>query len=392
MTRKQVGILAAVAVVLLGAGIALNVHRTSEQADLGTGSVFDDFSPAAGDVSEIRLSKGDGSRTTLRKEPGGWMVVERQYPADGSRVRELVLGVSDLKIVERKTSDPANYPTLGVEAPDSPTAGSTLLEVVAGQKTWSLIVGKGAGGRGVYVRKPKEAASALAEPAITVDPDQKRWLDRQLMDIPGTNVHDISVKLAAGPGYTLTRAQRGAADLVLSPIPKGRKPASSMSINGQADTLAVFQFDDMRPAPATPAQKVDRATIRTFDGQVFEFTGHKDAEKAYVSVVASRDPALAAQFPEPAATTTTPAPDAAPASGATPAPPGAAATPSPAPAPAPNPAATPTAKPADQTVEKLAARSKGVEYEIPLYKYESLFKPLEELLEPKPAPAANAKK
>ena len=65
-----------------------------------------------------------------------------------------------LKIVERKTSDPANYAKLGVEAPDTPTATSTLVEVVAGKKTWSLIVGKGADGRAVYVRKPAEAASA----------------------------------------------------------------------------------------------------------------------------------------------------------------------------------------------------------------------------------------
>ena len=34
-----------------------------------------------------------------------------------------------MKVVERKTSDPANYPKLGVEAPDKPTATSTLVEV-----------------------------------------------------------------------------------------------------------------------------------------------------------------------------------------------------------------------------------------------------------------------
>ena len=43
--------------------------------------------------------------------------------------------------IEAKTSDPANYARLGVEAPDSATAGSTLVEVVAGARTWPLIVG-----------------------------------------------------------------------------------------------------------------------------------------------------------------------------------------------------------------------------------------------------------
>jgi len=382
MTRKQMGILAGMAAVLLGAGVAINMHRSGEQSGVGGGNVFTDLTPALAEVGEIRLSKGDGSRTTLRRESAGWTVVERQYPADATRVRELLVALNKLKIIERKTSDPANYPKLGVEAPDKPTATSTLVEVVAGKKTWSLIVGKNAEGRAVYARKPAEAASALVEPVITVDPDQKRWLDRQLTDIPGANVLDISVKPAAGPAYLLTRAKKGDTDLALSPVPKGRKPASSMSINGQADTLTAFVFEDVRAAPATPPANVERATVRTFDGQVLEFTGHKDASKAFVSVSASRDAALAAQFPEAKPAPAAPVVPAAAAPGAAkPAPAAAAATPTPAPAPAP----------ADQTVERLAARSANVEYEIPLYKYESLFKPQEELLEKKPEPVAQDK-
>jgi hypothetical protein len=39
----------------------------------------------------------------------------------------------------------------------------------------------------------------------------------------------------------------------------------------------------------------------------------------------------------------------------------------------------------DQTAERLAARAKGIEYEIPVYKYEALFKPQEQLLEARPS-------
>jgi hypothetical protein len=87
-------------------------------------------------------------------------------------------------------------------------------------------------------------------------------------------------------------------------------------------------------------------------------------------VSARRDPALAAQFPP--AKSEAVKPDA-----AKPATPG--ATPA-------TPAATPAA--ADQSAERLAARAPGLEFEIPLYKYESIFKPLEELLEKKPEPAS----
>lgn len=364
MNRKTLGILAGVTAVLLGSGVALLAHREHQQGEQPGATLFPDLTSSLDSVREIRLSKGDGSRTTLKKESGGWTVVERQYPADGARVRELLLGLTSMKVIEAKTGDPANYPKLGVEAPDTATSGSTLVEVVAAPKTWPLIVGRGAEGRSLYVRKPAEKAAALVEPSVSADPDPKRWIDRQLTDIRGDAVHDISVKPANGPAYLLARAKRGETDLALTPVPKGRAAASAMAINGQADALTAFHFDDLRAVPATAPPAVDHATFRTFDGQVFEFTGHKDADKAYVSVTASRDPALAAQFapPEKAATDKS-----------------AAAKPAP-------------EKPADQGAERLAARARGLEYEIPLYKYESIFKPLEDLLEKKPEPAVKAAK
>jgi len=384
--RRNTWLFAGAAVVLLAAGVWLNAQRAREQGGMGGGAVFTDLKPALGDVTQIRLSKGDGSRTTLERRADGWTVVERNYPADGAKVRELALNLAAMKVVEAKTSDPANYAKLGVEAPDSATAGSTLVEVVAGQKTWPLIVGHGAEGRSLYVRKPAEKASALVEPSVSVDPDQKRWIDRQLTDIRGDSVHDISVRPASGPAYQLTRAKRGDTDLALSPVPKGRTAASAMAINGQADALTAFHFDDVRAAPTTAPASLDRATFRTFDGQVFEFTGHKEAEKAFVSVNASRDAALAAQFPEVPAEKPVPAtPAATPAAASD-------AAASKAAAPAPADATKPAAKPADQTAERLAARARGLEYEIPLYKYESIFKPLEELLEKKPEATAGKAK
>jgi hypothetical protein len=366
MTKRNLQVLGVAAVVLLGAGIWLSIHRDQSQANLGGGLVFSDLRAALGDIGEIRLSRGDGSKTTLKKTASGWTVVERNFPADSQRVRELALNLASLKVIETKTSDPANYPKLGVEAPDKPTATSTLVEVVAGQKTWELLVGKGAEGRSIYIRKPKEAASALAEPALGADPDQKRWVDRLLTDLPGAEVHEIEVKAGTGPGYLLTRAQRGDTGLALSPVPKGRTPVNSMSLDGQAEALTAFNFDDLRALPSPAPAATDHATYRTFDGQVIEFGGHREGDKGYVTVAAHRDAALAAKFPAP--------PEQA-ATGGKPA--------------VAKPAA---AKPSEHTAERLAARTSGLEFEIPLYKYESMFKPLEDLLEKPPAPASPAGK
>ena len=185
-----------------------------------------------------------------------------------------------MKVVERKTSDPANYAKLGVEAPDTPTAASTLVEVVAGKKTWSLIVGKSAEGRAVYVRKPAEAASALAAPV------GHRRSRPEALDRPPAHRHPrrracttSRCKPASGPAYLLTRAERGDADLTLSPIPKGRTPASGMSLNGQADALGGVQLRRRarrRPRPPPPPTTRHLSHLRR---PGIEFTGRREGRQ-----------------------------------------------------------------------------------------------------------------
>ena len=369
MKSNKTLILGVAAAALLAAGLFLTLNRSSEQADLGGGTMFPELKPALADIQEIRLSKGDGSRTTLRKDAGAWLVVEREFPADAQRVRELALALADLRVVEKKTSDPANYPKLGVEDP-SPTAASTLVEVVAGSRTWSLLVGKSAEGRASYARRPGEAASVLAAPLITADPDQKRWLDRLIVDLPGAKIHEISARVGKAPPYLLTRPQPDG-ELVLTPVPKGRTAASGMTLAGQAEALSAFNFDELRAVTGEPAAGADSVTYKSFDGQVITFIGRRDGDKAYVRVNARRDAELAAKFAPPAPTPATPAPTVAP-----PPPAGEAIAAAPAPAEKAPPAE-------DRTTERLAARAQNVEFEIPVYKYEGIFRPYEDLLEPR---------
>ena len=374
MNQKKFMIVAGAAVLLLSAGVWLSMHRSNLQTDRGGGAVFADLQSALGEVEEIRLSRGDGSRTTLHRSADGWTVVERKYPADAARVRELALGLAGLRVVEQKTSDPANYAKLGVEAPDKPTAGSTLVEVVAGPKTWSLIVGKSADGRAVYVRKPAEAASALAQPFITADPDQKRWIDRLITDIPGANVHDIAVKPASGPGYVLTRADRNATDA--DPEPDSEGPHA-----GEPD---VAQWTGRRtggvplrrrariagrraPAATRHARPIAPSTARSSNSPGI----------AKATRLSSRSRRAAIRNSPRSFRNPRPRPRRPPAR--------------PRPLPfrqhRPSPAKVP-----DKTVETLGARAKGLEYEIPAYKYEAIFKKQEELLEPAPLAAKAAKK
>jgi hypothetical protein len=331
MTTRRVLLLLAAAVLVIAGGLWLSSQRQSQASTVAGAPVLKGLEPVVNDVTEVRISKGDGTLATLRKRASDWVVVERDFPADGGRVRKLLLDLGNLAIVEEKTREAGNYATLGVEDVTSATATGTRLEVVTPAKTFALIVGKPSGTKSVYVRAVGEPQSLLAAPQLSADSDPKRWIERTILDIPQERIKQVDVKPATGPSYSATREKKEQADFTVSAVPKGRELSSPSAANPLAGTLAAFTLDDVRRAPPNAPEATERVTYQTFDGLQVVLTGHKDGDRRYVTV-----------------------------------------------------APTSTAKETAEEAQKLDAKVKGWEFEIPGYKYDSIFRPLEELLAPKP--------
>ncbi len=185
MMRKRSLTLAAAAAVLLIAGLWLSLHRASEQADLGGGKVFADLTPALGEVTEIRLSKGDGSRTTLRKAAQrldrGRARISRRFrpgarPGAGPRRHEV-----------RRTQDQRSGELRKTRRRGARHADRHQHAGRSGRR-------RQAAGRSSSARMPRDAPSTRAsrrkrpvrwsQPAISVEPDPKRWIDRAAQRYP----------------------------------------------------------------------------------------------------------------------------------------------------------------------------------------------------------------
>jgi hypothetical protein len=313
-------------------------------------------------LTSVSLRRGDDTHTTLRKDPHGWQVAERDWPADLNKVRKLVLGLGALNIVEEKTRLPANYPQLGVEDVASPKATGTLIELTAPAHRWALIVGKPSGAKSGYVRIAGTPPSLLAAPQLSVDADPKVWLAHELLDISEQRVREIEEQPAQGASYKAARDKAKDANFNVSPLPKGRALSSPAAADGLGAALSTLTLDDVRkaappagaapgqpagaalaqPAGAAPAQQAGaalaHATFRTFDGLEVELAGRKDGPHALVTINArSNAPVTAAE------------------------------------------------------AQTLSARLSGWEFEIPDYKYGLIFTPLEDLLAKPAAPATNPK-
>jgi hypothetical protein len=329
----QVVALIVAGVALAGAGVWLvSRHDTQGQPQAQT-QVLQLTPEQLNSVTRVRIFKGDGSHVTLKRDGTRWIVTERDYPADTGLVRKLLLNLASLKREEQKTADPALYAKLGVEDPVGAQATSTGLDVDLNTQTQRLIVGKTSGTESVYLRVAGEAQSLLGSPQLTPDADPRHWLDHSLLDISPDQVSAIEIKVQGMPDYTIRRAA-GAADFVVNPIPKGRTLADPSAPTAQAGALAGLQLDDVRKAGTVTAAA--QAIFQTRDGLTLTVVGIKDGELRYITVAANA-----------------------------------------------------TAPAAQERARDLNARLAGWQFELPGYRYDGLFKPIEQLLVPK-KPAASS--
>jgi len=333
---KQLATLTLAAVVLVGLGAWLVAHHNSDTTTEASGPVLALKQADLNAVTRVRIFKGDGSHTTLTRGASGWVVGERGYAADTGQVRKLLLDLSALQVEEQKTADPALYAKLGVEDPHGAQTASTGVDVDLNGKTLGLIVGKTSGTGSVYVRVAGTAQSLLASPQLTPDSDPRHWLERTILDIAADQVNEVDVKPASGPPYTIKRAGSASSpDYQVSPIPKGRELSDPGAASAQAGALVSLQLDDVRkPSGHAPAAA---ATFHTGSGLVVTLNGILEGETRYITV-----------------------------------------------------AVTSAAPAAQQRAQELTARLAGWEFELPGYRYDSLFRPLEQLLKPLPAPKAPA--
>jgi hypothetical protein len=332
LTSRGLAALLAAGVLVIALALWVSSRKPSESPSEAGELVLPGLESSVNAITEVRISKGDGTHTTLTKGATDWIIGERGFPADSSRVRKLLLDLADLKIIEEKTSDPASYAEIGVDDVSSPRSSGTLIDLVEPGKTVSLIVGKPSGMQSSYVRVAGAKQSLLVSPQVIPDADPRRWLDQTVIDLPETRIEQVRVQPASGPAYTVMRGSVQQLDFTVPDLPKGRKLSSVSAANSVASALSSLTLEDVRKAGGPGARPV-HATFRTFDGLTVDVTGRADGDSRYITLGAKS-----------------------------------------------------TTKATEDEAQKLNARFGGWEIEILGYRYDSLFQPLDGLLE-KPAAA-----
>ena len=108
MSPRNFTILAgATAISLAMAAWAIAAHDTPTATVQANMPLFPGLLDRVNDVSKVELLSPDGKLTISAADGGGWKLDEKGgYPVAPQQVRDLVLALANLQLVEAKTADP----------------------------------------------------------------------------------------------------------------------------------------------------------------------------------------------------------------------------------------------------------------------------------------------
>jgi hypothetical protein len=260
--------------------------------------MFPEFVNRANEAATITITSAGGTVTLKRPDDLGWVLAERaDYPVPIEKVRRLIAGVAGLRLLEPKTDNPERYARLEVEDPKAKDAKSRQITIrnAAGEVMADVIIGRGNytmgqnSPGGVYVRRPNEARSWLAEGSVEAPSGANEWLDRQIVDVPNGGVKRVTYRDGAAEIATISRETRDQEAPTLTPVPPDRTPDPA-KLRRMTSAMSSVLFEDVRKADAVPFPPGGRSVeLETFGGLKVraDITEHEGASWVRFSAAAN---------------------------------------------------------------------------------------------------------
>ena len=293
MQQRTSLILAAVAVIAVGAAWQFGIRATpsSSPEAVAGGLVFPGLASKLGQIARIEI-QGKGAVLGIVQARGKWGLADRGgFPVQQDKLRELLTGLTELRLTEARTSDPAQYNRLGVEDP-SPTGTSNLLRLLdgAGKPIVELIVGhrrvrtQGNVPETIFIRRPGETQSWMAEGRLPVDSDPQLWFERDIANIAGTKVNAVTVERG---DIALTFARNG--DKFELTAPAEHPKTDDYRVEEVSRALETLTLTDVRPAAEQPGVAIGTARHTLADGTVITTRLFRADKEIWLQIAATGD-------------------------------------------------------------------------------------------------------
>lgn len=267
--------MALIAAISVGvAFITLSIQARSLRPPTSVGLVLPELAARIGDAQRVTLTTADGAMTIVRTRDG-WVMRDRDdYPVRPEAMEQLAEALTTMALRRRMTTDPENYPRIGVDDPAAGGRGVLVqIENAAGAFLADLYVGEQTAAGDVFVRRANEAQAWAASADLPALQDPATWLDLTPLTLDPAQVARVDIAPAAGRGYALARPTAPVGEPQTQPQPFGfapplsaLAPRSVFELTQTAERLAALAPIDVRAAQAISGEVRARLTALTTTG------------------------------------------------------------------------------------------------------------------------------
>jgi hypothetical protein len=268
MSRKHFSWLLVITLVV-AAAVLLVPGKTGREAGFEKTLLLPDLQPRVNDLDQVRfVGAGDTVIATLRRAEDHWQVEELYaYRADWDRLRALLADLAQAEVVETKTANPEYYDRLGVEDVGAAAASGVRVEFSEASGVPAVIIGKRAEGRdGRYARVQGAAASALIDRNLDLPAAREDWLEKTIVDIADDEVVEIEIRHADGERIVARKASADDENFTLQDVPEGREIASAWTVDSLAGGLSALNLEAVAPDSEIDWSEAARFGLVTADG------------------------------------------------------------------------------------------------------------------------------
>ncbi len=296
MQRRSLILLGSAAVIAM-AGALLIKPPQPPAPPVGTGALaFPGLAQRLGSAARIEVRRHDGALEITRRGDVWVLPTKGDYPIRQEKLRELLTGLTELRLMEPRTGNPEMFDRLGLEDPMRAGATSTLLRVVdaQGAALVELVIGRrrvrtqGNVPESAYVRRPSENQAWLAEGRIPVDADPQLWLDRDIANLPRERAQRVVIARTGEQSLVLTHSGQPDGKLAIT-TPADAPPADDISLDEVSRSFEFLTFLDVRREADAPGEALGETRFELTDRLAIIARPRKQAEEIWVTLAAEGD-------------------------------------------------------------------------------------------------------
>ncbi|WP_198374871.1 DUF4340 domain-containing protein [Neoroseomonas rubea] len=296
MDRRMLLLLGGGAAATIGGALLLRPGTPPPPSPASAELAFPGLAQRLQGAARIEARRHDGAIEIARRGETWVLPMRGGYPVRQEKVRELLVGLTELRLTEPRTANPDLLDRLGLEDPARAGATSTLLRVLdaQGAPIAELVIGRrrvrtqGNVPESAYVRRPAENQAWLAEGRIPVDADQQLWIDRDIANLPRERVRRVSVARTGEPALELTRAEGPDGRLAVT-TPADAPPTEEATLDEVARAFEFLTFLDVRLEADIPGTPLGQTRFELTDNLAVVVRPRKDGEAIWVTLAAEGD-------------------------------------------------------------------------------------------------------